>query len=113
MLWLWCILAAVALIRPLTWELPYAVGAALKKSKKALVLFIRVPASPPNHFSKALPPNSITLRAKISTLESAVGSTGMWSLTNGFASLNSYLETIGSVPRRCLLHKAFLDLPSW
>ena len=31
LLWLWCSLAAVALIRPLAWELPYAVGAALKR----------------------------------------------------------------------------------
>ena len=31
LLWLWCRLAAAALIRPLAWELPYAVGAALKK----------------------------------------------------------------------------------
>ena len=33
-LWLWHRPAAVALIRPLAWELPYAVGAALKKKKK-------------------------------------------------------------------------------
>ena len=29
LLWLWCRLAAVAPIRPLAWEPPYAVGAAL------------------------------------------------------------------------------------
>ena len=34
LLWLWCGLAATALIRPLAWELPYATGAALKKKKK-------------------------------------------------------------------------------
>ena len=28
--WLWCRPAAVALIRPLAWELPYATGVALK-----------------------------------------------------------------------------------
>ena len=33
-LWLWLWLAAVALIRRLAWELPHAVGAALKKAKK-------------------------------------------------------------------------------
>ena len=33
-LWLWCRPAAVALIRPLAWETPYAVGAALKKKPK-------------------------------------------------------------------------------
>ena len=32
-LWLWCRLAAAAPIRPLAWELPHAVGAALKKTK--------------------------------------------------------------------------------
>ena len=33
-LWLWCRLAAVAPVRPLAWELPYAAGAALKRRKK-------------------------------------------------------------------------------
>ena len=31
---LWCRPAAVALIRPLAWELPYAMGSALKRPKK-------------------------------------------------------------------------------
>ena len=31
LLWLWCGPAATALIHPLAWELPYAVGAALKR----------------------------------------------------------------------------------
>ena len=35
LLWLWCRLAAAALIRPLAWELPgYVVGAALKSKKQ-------------------------------------------------------------------------------
>jgi len=34
LLWLWCRLAAVALIPPLAWEPPYATGAALKSKKK-------------------------------------------------------------------------------
>ena len=33
LLWLWCRPAAAALIRPLAWEPPYAVGAALKGQK--------------------------------------------------------------------------------
>ena len=33
LLWLWCRLAAAALIQPLAWEPPYAMGAALKKIK--------------------------------------------------------------------------------
>ena len=34
LLWLWCRLEAIALIRPLAWEHPYASGAALQKKKK-------------------------------------------------------------------------------
>ena len=34
LLWLWCRLAATALIRSLVWELPYAMGVALKRPKK-------------------------------------------------------------------------------
>ena len=33
-LWLWCWLASVALIGPLAWEPPYAMGVALKRHKK-------------------------------------------------------------------------------
>ena len=36
LLWLWCKLAAIDLIRPLAWEPPYAVDVALKKDKKIL-----------------------------------------------------------------------------
>ena len=34
LLWLWCWPAAIALIRPLAWEPPYASGVALEKDKK-------------------------------------------------------------------------------
>ena len=34
LLWLWCRLTAVAPTRPLAWELPHAVGAALKSKEK-------------------------------------------------------------------------------
>jgi len=34
LLWLWCRLAAVALIGPLAWDPPCAAGAALKSKKK-------------------------------------------------------------------------------
>ena len=34
LLWLWCRLAAVAPIRPLAWEPPYAAGMALKRKKQ-------------------------------------------------------------------------------
>ena len=33
LLWLWCRPAAIAPIRPLAWELPYAAGVTLKRQK--------------------------------------------------------------------------------
>ena len=44
LLWLWGRLAAVALIRPLAWEPPYAMGMALKrqKTKKKKFTFLRM-----------------------------------------------------------------------
>ena len=39
LLWLWCRPATTVLVRPLAWELPYAVGAALKRQKKKNVDF--------------------------------------------------------------------------
>ena len=36
LLWLWHRLVATALIRPLAWEPPYAMGAALEKTKKKI-----------------------------------------------------------------------------
>ena len=36
LLWLWCRPAAAAPIRPLTWELLYAVGVALKSTNKLI-----------------------------------------------------------------------------
>ena len=40
LLWLWCWLAAVALIRPLAWEPPYVAGAALKRQKDKIIIII-------------------------------------------------------------------------
>ena len=40
LLWLWCRLAAIALIPPLAWQLPYAAGVALKKLK-TVVSFVK------------------------------------------------------------------------
>ena len=34
LLWLWCRPVAAALIRPLAWEPPYAVGSTLEKAKR-------------------------------------------------------------------------------
>ena len=34
LLWLWCRPAATALIQPLAWEPPYAIGAAKEKAKR-------------------------------------------------------------------------------
>ena len=61
LLWLWCRPAAVALIRPLAGELPYAVGVALKRREKkpvksfSLVLFMKllVKVSQTKSFSRA------------------------------------------------------------
>ena len=41
LLWLWLWPAAAALIQPLAWKLPYALGAALKKKKKKNTLTFR------------------------------------------------------------------------
>ena len=52
LLWLWCRLPAVAPIRPLAWELPYATGAALKKDKKKRCGLFETPAMwDPSYFS--------------------------------------------------------------
>ena len=41
LLWLWCKLAVVSLIRPLAWEPPYTAGSALKRqeTKKKKCIF--------------------------------------------------------------------------
>ena len=36
LLWLWCQLAAAAVIQPLAWELAYAMGAALKRKEREI-----------------------------------------------------------------------------
>ena len=41
LLWLWCRLAAVALIRPLAWKPPYAKGVALKRQKGQKIKYAR------------------------------------------------------------------------
>ena len=42
LLWLWCRLAAVALIGPLAWEPPYAADMALKSKKKSHPFFLQI-----------------------------------------------------------------------
>ena len=54
LLWLWCKPAAIALIRPLAWELPYAAGMALKgksknKNKNPKNLKGKIPPLPLSH----------------------------------------------------------------
>ena len=39
-MWLWCRLAAVALIQPLAWELPYAICALIKIDKILFISYI-------------------------------------------------------------------------
>ena len=42
LLWLWRRLAAVALIRPLAWELPYASSVALKSPKGSFFVLVKL-----------------------------------------------------------------------
>ena len=42
LLWLWRRLTAVAPIRPLAWEPPYAVGAALKRRRRKKNIYIYI-----------------------------------------------------------------------
>ena len=46
LLWLWCKLAAAALIRPLPWELPHAPGTALKDKTNKTHCFLQYKLSP-------------------------------------------------------------------
>ena len=43
-LWLWCRLAATAPIRPLAWEPPFAMGAALKIQKDEKIIVKKIKA---------------------------------------------------------------------
>ena len=59
LLWLWCRLAAIALIRPLAWESPYAASVALKSknnndNKNCLIKFSLCPHVSPPKFSPLL-----------------------------------------------------------
>ena len=42
LLWLWCMPAATALIRPLAWESPYGMGVALKSKKEYVYIYIYI-----------------------------------------------------------------------
>ena len=60
LLWLWHRLEAVALIRPLAWKPPYAVGVALKKQKKKKKkkkkILVNSPLSSFTPYSLPIPP---------------------------------------------------------
>ena len=47
LLWLWRRLGAIALIRPLAWEPPYATGVALKRQKKKTPNFQNISTGKP------------------------------------------------------------------
>ena len=76
LLWLWCRLAAVAPIRPLAWEPPYATRAALEKGKKTekkkerkkiennLISLWTEFLSSPNSYIEILTPNVMVLRGR-------------------------------------------------
>ena len=53
LLWLWCRLVATALIRPLAWEPPYAVGAAQEMAKRQ------------NNKTKQKNPSALELRSQV------------------------------------------------
>ena len=63
LLWLQCRLAATALIQPLTWEPPYAVGTALKRQKKNQPQII-LPKTHDNKTIKSHKENSKAARQK-------------------------------------------------
>ena len=48
LLWLWYRPAAIAPIRPLAWDTPYAAGVALEKAKKKKKSWVRLVFSVPN-----------------------------------------------------------------
>jgi len=52
LLWLWCRPAAEAPMQPLAWELPYAMGVALKKKKKKKAKKKREEKNPSIFFSE-------------------------------------------------------------
>ena len=57
LLWLWRRPVAIALIQPLVWELPYAMGAALKsKTKKGLVVCIHLLSDSPKYLGMLITP---------------------------------------------------------
>ena len=61
LLWLWCRPAATVLIQPLTWEPPYAMGAALKRQKKNCVLSINNILQLTQNLTSVLSNNIITI----------------------------------------------------
>ena len=58
LLWLWCRLAAVALFRPLAWELPFAVGAALQRQNIYTLLHVYMLHISCNYIRRCLDSNS-------------------------------------------------------
>ena len=57
MLWLWCQLAAIALMGPLAWERPYAMGAALIIIMMMMMIIIKRKnknVNPPDYRSLAI-----------------------------------------------------------
>ena len=70
LLWLWCRLAAVALVRPLAWELSYATGAAQerKEKKKKRISPQDNPQIKKHHHSIQFNSNPIFLQAYLMSL---------------------------------------------
>ena len=103
-LWLW--LAAVALIQPLAWELPYAVGTALKRERERekripeeKVPFDGPSSSSPVPLSETIPGRQNPLFQALREEETEPLSSGH--LTSGFASF-----FLNHIP--CVIEKWYL-----
>ena len=75
MLWLWCRLVASALIRPLSWELPYAAGVALKRQIIIIIIIQRTIAEDLRIEGLALPDTQLTVVTKRGVRK---GKTDIW-----------------------------------
>ena len=108
LLWLWCRPEATAPIRPLAWELPYAMGVALKKKRKALLSknYITVQYVP---FSLFLPQREklcINLSSHVSSLKNVTMLTMLYCECDCNAVYHKNVITIHSLVYRLGYHDA-------
>ena len=65
LMWLWRRPAAIALIRPLVWEPPWAVGAALEKVVETILLFFGSPQLPCQYVDRCHVMTRVEKRASV------------------------------------------------